>query len=162
MHVLFLTENFPPETNASATRVYERALYWVEWGHRVTVVTCAPNFPRGKLFPGYDNRWYRVAEISGIRVVRVKTFITKNQGVFLRTLDFLSFMASGSAAGLAQERPDVVVATSPQFFAAVAGWLVSAMRGVPFVFELGDLWPASIVAVGAIPGSAPLRWLEKL
>ena len=148
MNVLFLTENFPPETNASATRVFERARYWVAWGHRVSVITCAPNFPRGKLMAGYRNRWHEVEVIDGIRVVRVKTFITANEGVVLRTLDFLSFMATGFWAGLFERRPDLVVATSPQFFAAVAGWAVGAARGLPFVFELGDLWPASIAAVG--------------
>ena len=162
MNILFLTENFPPETNAAATRVYERACYWVEWGHRVTVVTCAPNFPRGKLFQGYENRWFQSEEISGIRVVRVKTFITRNEGVALRTLDFLSFMATGFAAGLREPKPDVIVATSPQFFAAVAGWGLGETRGVPFVFELGDLWPASIAAVGALHEGLPLRMMEKL
>ena len=162
MHILFLTENFPPETNAAATRVYERACFWVGWGHRVTVVTCAPNFPRGKLFPGYENRWHQSEEMSGIRVVRVKTFITRNEGVFLRTLDFLSFMASGFSAGLREPKPDIIVATSPQFFAAVAGWGLGEVRNVPFVFELGDLWPASIAAVGALHEGISLRMMEKL
>ena len=45
MKILFFTDNFPPETNAAATRVYERAVYWIKWGHDVTVITCAPNFP---------------------------------------------------------------------------------------------------------------------
>ena len=162
MNILFLTENFPPETNAAATRVYERACYWVEWGHRVIVVTCAPNFPRGKLFQGYENRWHQSEEMSGIRVVRVKTFITRNEGVVLRTLDFLSFMATGFAAGLREPKPDVVVATSPQFFAAVAGWGLGETRTVPFVFELGDLWPASIAAVGALHEGISLRMMEKL
>ena len=162
MNILFLTENFPPETNAAATRVFERARYWVAWGHRVTVITCAPNFPRGKLFPGYRNRWRQSEDVEGIRVVRVKTFITKNEGVVLRTLDFLSFMFTGLAAGLREGRPDVVAATSPQFFAAVAGWAVGELRRIPFVFELGDLWPASIVAVGAMHQSVPLKWLERL
>ncbi len=162
MNILFLTENFPPETNAAATRVYERACYWVQWGHRVTVVTCAPNFPRGKLFQGYENRWFQSEEMSGIRVVRVKTFITRNEGVVLRTLDFLSFMATGFAAGLREAKPDVIVATSPQFFAAVAGWGLGETRGVPFVFELGDLWPASIAAVGALHEGLSLRMMEKV
>jgi colanic acid biosynthesis glycosyl transferase WcaI len=162
MNILFLTENFPPETNAAATRVYERACYWVQWGHRVTVVTCAPNFPRGKLFQGYENRWFQSEEMTGIRVVRVKTFITRNEGVFLRTLDFLSFMATGFAAGLHEAKPDVIVATSPQFFAAVAGWGLGETRGVPFVFEVGDLWPASIAAVGALHEGLSLRIMEKV
>ena len=161
MKIVFLTENFPPETNAAATRVFERACYWAEWGHEVTVITCAPNFPRGRLFPGYRNHWYQTEEMSGIRVVRVKTLITPNQGVVLRTIDFLSFMTSGFVAGLFQKRPDVIAATSPQFFAAVAGWALGAVRRVPFVFELGDLWPASIAAVGAIHDNFLLHWMEK-
>ena len=80
MNILFLTENFPPETNAAATRVYERACYWVKWGHRVTVITQAPNFPEGRLLQGYENRWRQVEEFSAIRVVRVKTYIAPNRG----------------------------------------------------------------------------------
>ncbi len=162
MKILFLTENFPPETNAAATRVYERACFWVRWGHDVTVVTTAPNFPQGRLYQGYHNRWRRTEIMDGIRVVRVKSFIAPNRGTLLRTLDFLSFMATGTIAACREPRPDVVAATSPQFFAAVAGWLVGALRRVPFVFELGDIWPASIVAVGALRESAALRLMERL
>ncbi len=161
MHILFLTENFPPEMNAAASRVYERACYWIRWGHQVTVITCAPNFPEGKLFSGYRNRWYQTEERDGIRVVRVKTYIACNRGFLKRTLDFLSFMVTGSTAALFQRRPDVVVATSPQFFSAVAGWWVGLMRGRPFVFELGDLWPASIIALGAMQPSPFLQLMEK-
>ena len=162
MKILFITENFPPETNAAATRVYERAVYWVRWGHDVTVITSAPNFPSGRLFPGYANRWRQTEDRDGIRVVRVKTYITPNRGVVRRSLDFMSFMASGFAAGLFEDKPDLVCATSPQFFAAVAGWALGSARGVPFVFELGDLWPASIAAVGAMRAGILLSLIEKL
>ena len=162
MQILFLTENFPPEVNAVATRVYERACYWARWGHQVTVLTSAPNFPDGKLFPGYENRWYQTEEVDGIRVVRVKTYISPNRGVLGRTVDFVSFMCSGFAASLLQRRPDIVVATSPQFFCAVAGWGGARARQLPFVFELSDLWPASIVAVGAMDQSPALRAVEQL
>ena len=99
MNILFLTENYPPETNAAATRVYERACYWARWGHRVTVMTSAPNFPEGKLFAGYCNSWRQVEDRDGVRIVRVKTFIAANRGVALRTLDFLSFMVSSFDSG---------------------------------------------------------------
>lgn len=161
MRILFLSENFPPETNAAATRVYERACYWATWGHAVTVITQAPNFPEGRLHDGYVNRW-QAEEMSGIRVVRVKTFIAANEGVVRRALDFLSFMVSAVVAGLREPAPDVVVATSPQFFAAVGGWALAALRGRPFVFELGDLWPASIVAVGAMRKGLLIGLIEKL
>ncbi len=162
MKILFLTDNFPPETNAAATRVYERACYWVKWGHQVTVITCAPNFPLGRLFPGYRNSWYQTENMSGIRVVRVKTFIASNRGVIRRGLDFASFMVGGFVGGLFQVRPDVIVSTSPQFLAAVAGGALAAVRSVPFVFELGDLWPSSITAVGAMRENILLGLMEKL
>lgn len=78
MRILFLSDNFPPEGNAPATRTYEHAVRWVRAGHEVTVITCAPNFPEGKLFDGYRNYWRSVETIYGIRVVRVKTYITAN------------------------------------------------------------------------------------
>src|SRR5690625_4071304 len=100
MRILFLSDNFPPETNAPATRVYEHAVRWVRAGHNVTVITCAPNFPEGKLFSGYRNHWHRVEEIDGIRVVRVKTYITANTGFARRTLDYMSFMLTGFIASV--------------------------------------------------------------
>ena len=82
MHILFLSDNFPPESNAPATRLHEHATRWVRDGHDVTVITCAPNFPEGKLYHGYQNRWRQVEFIDGIRVVRVKTYITANEVYF--------------------------------------------------------------------------------
>jgi len=162
MHILFLSDNFPPETNAPATRGFEHAVRWVEAGHRVTVITCAPNFPEGKVYAGYENRWRSRETMNGIEVVRVKTFIAANKGFGARILDYLSFMANGSLAALGVERPDVVLATSPQFFCALGGWFVAAARRKPFVFELRDLWPDSIKAVGALRQSALITLLEKL
>jgi glycosyltransferase involved in cell wall biosynthesis len=162
MRILFLSDNFPPETNAPATRLYEHAVEWVNAGDEVTVVTCAPNFPEGEVFPGYSNRWYAVEYMDGIRVVRVKSYITANEGFVRRTLDYISFMVTGGVAALFQKRPDVVVATSPQFFVAVGGWLASVFHRRPFVFELRDLWPASIVEVGAMERGRTVRALERL
>jgi colanic acid biosynthesis glycosyl transferase WcaI len=162
MRILFLSDNFPPESNAPATRLYEHAVRWVRAGHDVTVITCAPNFPEGKLYAGYRNRWRQVEQIDGIRVVRVKTYITANEGFLRRTLDYVSFAVTGFAMGLFESRPDVVVATSPQFFCAIGGWALSLMKRRPFVFELRDLWPASIVAVGAMSASPVIRVLERI
>ncbi|PTP73939.1 glycosyltransferase WbuB [Vibrio splendidus] len=162
MHILFLTDNFPPEGNAPATRTYEHAIRWVKAGHKVTVITCAPNFPEGKVFDGFKNSWYQTHDLDGISVVRVKTFITANEGFVKRILDYMSFMVTGFIAGLFQKKPDVIVATSPQFFCACAGWALSAIRRKPFVFELRDIWPASITAVGAMEDSKAIRLLEKI
>lgn len=162
MRILFLSDNFSPESNAPAGRLHEHALRWVRDGHAVTVITCAPNFPEGKLFPGYRNRWRQVEMIDGIRVVRVKTYITANEGFMKRTLDYASFMVMGFVMGLFERRPAVVVATSPQFFCAIGGWALSVAKRRPFVFELRDLWPASIMAVGAMRKNGVIRVLEKI
>ncbi len=159
---MFLADNFPPERDAQASRVYERACYWVKWGHQVTVITGAPNFPEGKVYAGYKNRWHRVEEMSGIRVVRVKTFIAANSGRRRRILDYVSYAPSSFIAGLLEDKPDVVAATSPQFFAAVSGCGLAAVLKRPFLMEISDLWPESIVAVGAMKQSTALVWLEKL
>lgn len=162
MHILFLTDNFPPEVNAPASRTHEHCRQWVRAGHRVTVITCAPNFPRGQVFDGYRNRLWQRETIDGIEVIRVWSYITANEGFARRVLDYLSFMASGALAGLCVRRVDVIVGTSPQFFTACAAWFVGAVRRTPWVFELRDLWPESIKAVGAMKESRVLRWLEKV
>ena len=162
MHILFISDNFPPEVNAPASRLYEHAVRWVKTGARVTVITCAPNCPRGEVYEGYTNRWRRVEYVDGIRVVRVKSYITSNTCFVRRIADYVSFMISGFFFGLFEKRPDIVVGTSPQFFAAVSAWMLSIAKWRPFVFELRDLWPASIVTVGAMQRGFGIRILEKL
>ena len=162
MHILFFTENYPPESNAAATRVHERARLWVRDGHDVTVITCAPNFPQGRVHEGYRNRLRQVDEIEGVRVVRMWSFMAKNEGIGLRILDFLSFMVSGFLGALFERRPDLITSTSPQFFAAVGAWACAVVRRRPYVFELGDLWPASITALGAMKRSWLMDRMEKL
>ena len=162
MHILFLSDNFPPEVNAPASRTFEHCRQWVAAGEQVTVITCAPNFPKGRVFDGYQNRFWQEQQMDGIRVIRVWSYITANEGFVKRVLDYTSFMLSAFVASMFIRRVDLVVGTSPQFFTAVAAWAVGAVKRKPFVFELRDLWPESIKAVGAMSESAAIRWLEKL
>ena len=82
MHILFLSDNFPPECNAPATRLHEHARRWVAAGHRVTVVTCAPNFPRGRVFDGYRNKLYQRETIDGIDVSSLSLQSAESSGVY--------------------------------------------------------------------------------
>jgi len=162
MHILFLTDNFPPEVNAPASRTFEHAKHWVTLGHKVTVITCAPNFPDGKVFLGYKNRIWQSESIEGIRVIRVWTYMTSNDGLFKRVLDFLSFMFSSFIASLFIKRFDVVIGTSPQFFTACSAYMVGLIKRRPFVFELRDLWPETIRVVGGSKSRILLTLLERL
>jgi len=148
MHILFLTDNFPPESNAPANRTFEHARQWVASGHRVTIITCAPNFPDGQLFEGYKNRWFQTEQMDGITVIRVWSFMTRNAGFVLRLLDFLSFMVSGFLGGLRVRDADIIIGTSPQFFTVCAAYCLAKVKQRPFVFEMRDIWPESLQAVG--------------
>ena len=162
MHILFLSDNFPPEVNAPASRTYEHCREWVLSGAQVTVITCAPNFPHGKVFDGYCNRLWQSEMVDGIRVIRVWSFIAANEGFARRILDYISFMVSATLATFFVRKVDVVVGTSPQFFTACAAWVVGGLKRVPWVFELRDIWPESIKAVGAMKDSFAIRFLERL
>src|ERR1700760_4560946 len=163
MRILFFSDHFLPEPSPAAAHVYERAKLWVAAGHAVTVLCSAPNFPEGKVFPGYRNAMRRVEVLDGIRVVRIITYITANEGVVRRTLDYLSYMVSAFLAAWFEERPDVIISTSPHLFVPTAGVLHALLRRVPHVFEIRDLGPASIAATNALGGaSRALRTLERL
>ncbi|MBN8919750.1 MAG: glycosyltransferase family 4 protein, partial [Rhizobiales bacterium] len=144
LRILFITDNFPPEVNAAATRTYEHAIEWVKAGAHVTVLTCAPNFPRGKLYPGYRNRLYSRETVEGIEVVRLWSYIAANEGFFKRVVDYVSFAMTAGIAGLFQPA-DVIVATSPQFFTTWAGQFLSV-----------------VVAVGAMKPGIALRTIERI
>ena len=162
MHILLLTDNFPPEGNALAARAFENAREWANKGHKVTVITCAPNFPEGKVFEGYKNKWLSKKKVEEIYVWRVKTYITANEGLIKRTIDFISFMMSSLLFGLFTRKVDVVIGTSPQFFTVISAWILAKLKRVPFVFELRDLWPASISAVGIMKDGWIINFFEKL
>lgn len=162
MRILFLTDNFPPETNAPASRTHEHTKRWAAAGHEVTVVTTAPNFPEGKVFAGYRNRIWARERIDNVEVIRVWTYITANEGFLGRSLDYASFMLSVVLAAPFMPRPDVIISTSPQFFTPCAAYVISRFFRRPWVFELRDLWPDSIVAVGAMKENALIQFLRKV
>ncbi len=161
MKILFITDNFPPEVNAPATRTYEHCMEWIKQGAEVTIITCTPNFPHGKVYNGYKNKFYQKEKIDKIEVIRVWSYIASNSGFTKRILDYFSFAFMAFWVGLFQKH-DVVIATSPQFFTTWAGWGISKIRRKPWVFELRDLWPESIRTVGAMKHERALDWLETI
>lgn len=161
MRILFLTDNFPPEVNAPATRTHEHCRRWVALGAQVTVITCAPNFPQGKVYAGYRNKLYQEEVIDGIRVIRVWSYVARNEGFFKRTIDFVSYAVMAFLTGLFV-KTDLIVATSPQFFTALAGRALAFSRRKPWVMEVRDLWPESIATVGAMQQGRLYRLLERL
>lgn len=162
MKILFITDNFPPEVNAPATRTYEHIKEWIkDESVEVTVLTCFPNFPHGKVYNGYKNKLYQREKFDGIDVIRVWSYMSKNEGFVKRVLDYISFAFMAFFVGLFQKF-DVIVATSPQFFTTWAGCGLAKIKRRPWVFELRDLWPESIKTVGAMKQGKIIEILEKI
>ena len=162
MRILFLTHYFPPEVNAPASRVYEMAEHWVRAGAEVTVLTCAPNAPSGRLFPGYRNRLWQHETLDGINVVRVWSFLAANKGAVLRMMNYLSYMGAASLAAPFLRRPDVVIATSPQLFCGWAGVWAHWMRRCPLILEIRDMWAESIASLTSHKRGPLTRVLEAI
>ena len=159
MKILFLTDNFPPEVNAPASRTFEHVKEWHKAGHDITVITCAPNFPKGEVYAGYKNKLYQTEMMDGIKVVRVWSYIAENKGFVKRTLDYISYSVTSFFAGLFQ-KTDIIVATSPQFFTALSGRTLAFWRHKPWIMEVRDLWPESIKTVGAMKDNMFIRYFE--
>jgi len=165
MRVVFFSHYFSPEGNAPASRTYEHCKRWVEAGHQITVVTCAPNVPDGVVYEGYKNRlWPQRETIDGIGVIRIWTYLAANSGNSKRILNYVSYMFSAVLCFLFFcRRPNLIIATSPQFFCGWAGTIASWLKWCPFILEVRDIWPESIVTVGALKKTSLLvRILERL
>ncbi|AUX47161.1 glycosyltransferase [Sorangium cellulosum] len=152
MRILYVSPYFPPEPGAPAARVSELARAWQRAGHEVTVLTGMPNHPTGVIPPDYQGRIRVEEDFHGVRVLRTWIYAAANRGKVRRSLAYGSFALSAlTLAQVGLPQADVLIATSPQFLSAAAGYGIAALRRLPFVFEVRDLWPESIVAVGALP-----------
>ena len=167
MRILYVSHYFPPEMGAPAGRVAGLARLWAEAGHEVHVLTGFPHHPTGRIHPDYREafrRGFLRENFHGVSVHRTWIYPAPNRGKLRRSLNYGSFMASAALTGSVRlPRPDVIVATSPQLLCAAAGALLSRRFRAPLVMEVRDLWPESLVAVGASGSRAPLvRMLETL
>jgi glycosyltransferase involved in cell wall biosynthesis len=163
MRILFLSQYFPPEMGAPAARTYELARRWVQLGAEVTVVTAIPNHPTGIVPEAYRSARLFDERVDGIRVIRTWIYAAPNRGFWRRSLNYVSFMLSSLVQGVRRAGPaDLVIATSPQFLVGISGWIASRRLGVPFVFEVRDLWPDSIAELGVLREGLVLTALRRI
>ena len=151
MKILYVSQYFPPEMGAPAARVGELSRYWAQDGHDVTVLTGFPNHPTGVVPPEYRRRLRRFVareKVGGVRVVRTWLLPFPNRKTYERILNYSSFCFSAAGTGLFTKSPDVVIASSPQLLVGLSGWWLARCKRSRFVFEVRDLWPESLEAVG--------------
>jgi colanic acid biosynthesis glycosyl transferase WcaI len=166
MKILYVSQYFPPEMGAPAARAAELSRHWAAAGHDVTVLTGFPNHPTGVVPPEYRAKFRRVVvqeKTDGVNLVRTWLLPFPNRKAYERMLNYSSFCVSAASTGLFLSRPDVVIATSPQLLVGLSGWWLAQWKRVPFVFEVRDLWPESLAAVGMGDGNSLLhRALAKI
>ena len=151
MKILYISQYFPPEMGAPAARASELAQHWAQAGHEVSVLTGFPNHPTGVVPAEWRGRLRRLTyhEKAGrVDVFRTWLWPLPNRKAHERMRNYASFCVSAALRGLAIPRPDVIIASSPQLLVGLSGWWIAFARQVPFVFEVRDLWPESLTAVG--------------
>src|SRR5450631_1844202 len=136
---------------APAARASELACHWAQAGHEVSVLTGFPNHPTGVVPPEWRPRLRRLTyheNIGRVDVFRTWLWPLPNRKAHERMRNYASFCLSAGLSGLGLPRPDVIIATSPQLLVGLSGWWLAVAKRVPMVFEVRDLWPESLTAVG--------------
>jgi glycosyltransferase involved in cell wall biosynthesis len=161
MHILYLTQWFEPEPHMVKGLKFVRALQAA--GHEVTVVTGFPNYPTGRLYPGYRLRLIRRERIEGVNVVRLPLYPSHDASSIRRSLNYLSFFFSALAYLLVRrQRFDRAYVFHPPITVGLAAALAGLVRRLPFILDIQDLWPDTLAAVGMDGGRRlmrPIGWL---
>ena len=160
MHVMFMAQWYAPEDVSGAVLITELAVDLVKHGHRVTVVTGAPNYPYGRIYPGYRNPIYKVEWLDGVRVVRTWSFIAPHKSFWRRILQFGTFSATAFYGGLIAGKTDILVNYLPPLPLGLSAWLLSRLWHVPWVLQLEDLFPDAAVAAGILRNRSAIKFFS--
>ena len=153
--VLLLTQWFDPEPTLKGI-VFAREL--VRQGYEVEVITGFPNYPGGKLYPGYKIKWLQRELIDGVHVTRVPLYPNHDQSAIKRVLNYASFAASSLIYGLFMaRRADVIYAYHPPLTVGITASLLRLIRRIPVVYDIQDMWPDTLRATGMLNSTKALR-----
>ena len=149
MHILLLTQYFPPETGSAAAKMAEMGEYLAGRGHRVSVISQIPNYPSGIVYPGYEGAWFRRENHNGVRITRTWSYTSPERDRFRpRFLNYATFMGTALAGIFSGPRPDVALIYSPPLFLGLTATVLTKVWRTPFVFWVNDLWPGVALPLG--------------
>jgi colanic acid biosynthesis glycosyl transferase WcaI len=150
MRIQFMAQCYAPEEVSAAVLITELAVDLAKRGHQVSVVTGAPNYPRGRVFKGYRNSLLQVETLEGVRVIRSWSYISPSKKFWSRLFHYGTYSATAFYGGLAAGRPDVLVSYSPPLPLGLSAWLLSRIWRVPWVLQIEDLYPDAAIAAGVM------------
>jgi glycosyltransferase involved in cell wall biosynthesis len=150
MNIVIISQYFQPERSAASNRISNLVKAWVG-NHNLTVISQVPNYPEGKIYPGYSMKWCFQEDIDSVHVLRTWVVTTRNSGSFRRFTNYLSFLFSSVVVGMWRlKETDCILASSPQLLNGLAGYFLSIWKRCPFIFDVRDLWPDSLAALHAV------------
>jgi glycosyltransferase involved in cell wall biosynthesis len=160
VELLVVTQYYRPEIGATQNRLGAFVDGLAERGHSLTVVCEQPNHPAGVFQPGFGRRAVMTAREGSVRVRRVWVAASPVKTTTRRLLFYGSFAAAAGALTLTGRRPDVMLTSSPPLPGALTAAAAARQRGIPFVLDVRDLWPAAAEALGELSNPAVLRAFE--
>ena len=163
MHVFLITQYFPPEIGAAATRWGDYVKILNEMGHRVTVLCEMPNYPLGKYFPGYKRKWVEIERVSSnLTIIRSLTWANNRKTTIKKLGHYLIFMVSGFLNGLKVKNYDIIIISSPPLFVGVIGAIISKIKSIYFFLDIRDIWPESVTSLGEVKSKVFINFGKKL
>ena len=163
MHVLLITQYFPPEIGAAATRWGDYVQILIQKGHRVTVLCEMPNYPLGSYFPGYKRQWVKREKVSpDLTIIRSFAWANNRSSAIKKLGHYLIFMLSGLINAFKLKNYDVLIISSPPLFVGVIGAIISKIKSIHFIIDIRDLWPESVIVLGEVKSNWIINLGKKL
>lgn len=146
MHILLLSQWYYPEPNVKA---HPLARELIARGHEVQVLTGFPNYPSGRIYPGYRQRLYQRENLDDVPIIRVPLYPNHSRSGFKRIVNYVSFAASASLIGTwLCQRADVMWVYHPPLTVGIPAWWIELLRRIPFIYEIQDMWPETLSSTG--------------
>lgn len=133
----------------------------MERGHKIQVLTGFPNYPTGKVFPGYKVRWFQKEMLDGIEVLRVPLYPSHDGSAMGRIANYLSFALSASILGpWVVKKADIIYAYHPPATIFLPAFFIKLFRRFPVVFDIQDFWPDTLAATGMFCNRIGLKMVD--
>lgn len=161
MHILLIHQAFAALDEPGGTRHHELARHLVGKGHKVTIIASPISYLTGEPI---GERKRKQIDDMGVTILRSYTLPALHRSFIWRVFSFLSFMVSSFINGLFVRNVDLVWGTTPPIFQGPTAWLLARLKGIPFLLEVRDLWPAFAIAVGVLKNKILIKlseWLER-
>ena len=148
MNVLIITQYFPPEIGAGASRWGDFTRILTNQGHKVTVLCEMPNYPQGKYYDGYKKGWY-IKENNNPRLIIIRSAASANdrKTTIKKLIHYLTFMISGMINVNKINNYDFVIISSPPLFTGMIGVFLQKFKSIPFWLDIRDIWPDSAIVL---------------